>query len=60
MWGFATDQKGRHVMPHKTYRLEEVIAKLRQARILLDQGEQVPEVVHGPHSPAPEVAPGPT
>ena len=32
-------------MPHKTYRPEEIIAKLREAEVLLGQGKKVPEVV---------------
>jgi putative transposase len=32
-------------MPRKTYRPEEIIAKLREAEILLGQGQKVPEVV---------------
>ena len=32
-------------MPRKTYRPEEIIAKLRQAEVLLGQGKKVPEVV---------------
>jgi predicted transcriptional regulator YheO len=32
-------------MPQKRYRLEEIIAKLREAEGLLGQGKKVPEVV---------------
>ena len=32
-------------MPRKTYRPEEIIAKLRQAEVLLGQCQKVPEVV---------------
>ena len=32
-------------MPQKTYRPEEIIAKLRQAEVLLGQGKKVPEVI---------------
>jgi len=32
-------------MPRKTYRPEEIIAKLRQAEVLLGEGKKVPEVV---------------
>ena len=32
-------------MPKKTYRPEEIIAKLRQAEVLLGQGKKMPEVV---------------
>ena len=32
-------------MPQKRYRPEEIIAKLRQADVLLGQGKKVPEVV---------------
>ena len=32
-------------MPRKTYRLEEIIAKLRQADVLFGEGKKVPEVV---------------
>ena len=32
-------------MPRKTYRPEEILAKLRQAEVLLGQGKKVPEVV---------------
>ena len=32
-------------MPRKTYRPEEIIAKLRQAEVLLGQGRKMPEVV---------------
>ena len=32
-------------MPKKTYRPEEIIAKLRQAEVLLGEGKKVPEVV---------------
>ena len=32
-------------MPQKRYRPEEIIAKLREAEVLLGQGQKVPEVV---------------
>jgi putative transposase len=32
-------------MPRKTYRPEEIIAKLRQADVLLGEGQKVPEVI---------------
>jgi putative transposase len=32
-------------MPRKRYRPEEIIAKLREAEVLLGQGRKVPEVV---------------
>jgi transposase len=32
-------------MPQKRYRPEEIIAKLRQADVLLGEGKKVPEVV---------------
>ena len=32
-------------MPQKRYRPEEIIAKLRQADVLLGEGKRVPEVV---------------
>ena len=32
-------------MPQKRYRPEEIIAKLREAEVLLGQGKKVPEVV---------------
>ena len=32
-------------MPRKTYRPEEIIAKLRQAEVLLGEGKKMPEVV---------------
>jgi len=32
-------------MPQKRYRPEEIIAKLREAEVLLGQGKRVPEVV---------------
>ena len=32
-------------MPKKTYRPEEIIAKLREAEVLLGQGQKVPEIV---------------
>jgi hypothetical protein len=35
-------------MPRKTYRPEEIIAKLRQAEVLLGEGKKVPEVVKTP------------
>jgi len=34
-------------MPQKRYRPEEIIAKLREAEVLLGQGKKVPEVVRG-------------
>ncbi len=33
-------------MPQKRYRPEEIIAKLREAEVLLGQGQKVPEVVN--------------
>ena len=32
-------------MPKKTYRPEEIIAKLRQAEVLIGQGKKMPEVI---------------
>ena len=32
-------------MPRKTYRPEEIIAKLREAEVLLGQGKKIPEVI---------------
>ena len=32
-------------MPRKSYRPEEIIAKLRQAEVLLGQGKKMPEVI---------------
>jgi hypothetical protein len=32
-------------VPKKRYRPEEIIAKLRQAEVLLGEGKKVPEVV---------------
>jgi transposase len=32
-------------MPRKTYRPEEIIAKLRQAEVLLGEGKRIPEVI---------------
>ena len=32
-------------MPQKRYRPEEIIAKLREAEVLLGQGQNLPEVV---------------
>ena len=32
-------------MPRKTYRPEEIIAKLRQADVLLGEGKKIPEVI---------------
>ena len=32
-------------MPRKTYRPEEIIAKLRQAEVLIGQGKRMPEVI---------------
>jgi hypothetical protein len=34
-------------MPKKTYRPEEIIAKLCQAEVLIGDGKKVPEVVKG-------------
>jgi hypothetical protein len=42
----SRDRSGRNnVLPRKTYRPEEVIAKLREAEVLLGQGKRVSEVV---------------
>ena len=35
-------------MPQRRYRPEEIIAKLREAEVLLGQGQKVPEVVKTP------------
>lgn len=35
-------------MPQKRYRPEEIIAKLREADVLLGEGRKVPEVVKAP------------
>lgn len=32
-------------MPKKTYKPEEIVAKLRQADVLIAQGEKIPDVV---------------
>ena len=32
-------------MPRKTYRPEEIIAKLREAEVLLGEGKKLPEVI---------------
>jgi transposase-like protein len=32
-------------MPRKRYRPEEIIAKLRQAEVLINQGKKMPEVI---------------
>ncbi len=32
-------------MPRKTYRPEQIIAKLRQAEVLLGEGKKIPEVI---------------
>ena len=32
-------------MPRKTYRPEEIIAKLRQAEVLIGEGKKMPEVI---------------
>jgi transposase-like protein len=32
-------------MPRKSYRPEEIIAKLRQAEVLINQGKKMPEVI---------------
>jgi putative transposase len=32
-------------MPKKQYRPEEIIAKLRQAEVLINQGKKMPEVI---------------
>jgi transposase len=37
--------KGGKIMSQKHYRPEEIIAKLREAEVLLGQGMKVPEVV---------------
>jgi transposase len=39
------DRQRRKIMPQKRYRPEEIIAKLREAEVLLGQGQKVPEVV---------------
>jgi hypothetical protein len=33
------------IMPQKRYRPKEIIAKLREVEVLLDQGKKVPEIV---------------
>ena len=33
-------------MPKKTYRPEEIIAKRRQAEVLLGKGRKIPDVLH--------------
>jgi putative transposase len=38
-------QSRRKIMSQKRYRPEEIIAKLREAEVLLGQGQKVPEVV---------------
>jgi hypothetical protein len=38
-------EKEERNMPQKRYRPEEIIAKLREAEVLLGQGKKVPEVV---------------
>jgi putative transposase len=38
-------KKEEQRMPRKRYRPEEIIAKLREAEVLLGQGRKVPEVV---------------
>jgi putative transposase len=38
-------QRRRKIMPQKRYRPEEIIAKLREAEVLLGQGKKVPDVV---------------
>ena len=32
-------------MPRKSYRPEEIIAKLRQAEVMINQGKKMPEVI---------------
>jgi putative transposase len=41
----ADRQRRKQIMPTKHYRSEEIIAKLREAEVLLGQGKKVPEVV---------------
>jgi transposase len=38
-------QRRKKIMSQKRYRPEEIIAKLREAEVLLGQGKKVPEVV---------------
>src|SRR5664279_5642121 len=38
-------QRRKQTMPQKRYRPEEIIAKLREAEVLLGQGQKLPEVV---------------
>jgi len=38
-------QRRKQIMSQKRYRPEEIIAKLREAEVLLGQGSKVPEVV---------------
>ena len=38
-------KKEKQIMPQKRYRPEEIIAKLREAEVLLGQGKKVPDVV---------------
>src|SRR5664280_2485843 len=40
----ADRQRRKQIMPTKHYRSEEIIAKLREAEVLLGQGKKVPEV----------------
>jgi hypothetical protein len=41
-------KKEEQIMPQKRYRPEEIIAKLREADVLLGEGRKVPEVVKAP------------
>jgi putative transposase len=41
----VSDRQRRKTMSQKRYRPEEIIAKLREAEVLLGQGKKVPEVV---------------
>jgi putative transposase len=41
----VSDRQRRKIMSQKHYRPEEIIAKLREAEVLLGQGQKVPEVV---------------
>jgi putative transposase len=41
----ADRQRRKQIMSTKHYRPEEIIAKLREAEVLLGQGKKVPEVV---------------
>jgi putative transposase len=41
----VSDRQRRKIMSQKRYRPEEIIAKLREAEVLLGQGQKVPEVV---------------